>query len=114
VVFAVQNVIKDPPYSKLDLISCRNLLIYLEPEVQQKLLSLFHFALNEGGYLFLGGSESIGQQHDLFEPISKKWRIYRRIGSLRWDKVKFPFIPTVHETAPLPQLIIGHQTEWRG
>jgi PAS domain S-box-containing protein len=105
VVFAVQNLISDPPFSKLDLISCRNLLIYLEPDVQQKLISLFHFALKEGGYLFLGNSETIGQHEDLFRPISKKWRIYQRIGPTRRDKVNFPI---VHEdnaqstTGPLP------------
>jgi PAS domain S-box-containing protein len=90
VVFAEQNLICDPPFSKLDLISCRNLLIYLEPEVQQRILSLFHFALREGGHLFLGGSETVGQQHDLFETVSRKWRIYRRIGPTRHDTVDFP------------------------
>ncbi len=90
VVFAVQNLILDPPFSKLDLISCRNLLIYLEPEVQKKLMALFHFALNEGGYLFLGNAETIGQQDDLFEPVSKKWRVYRRIGPVRRDRAVFP------------------------
>ena len=72
VVFAEQNVISDPPFSKLDLISCRNLLIYLEPEIQQKILAMFHFALREGGYLFLGNAETISQQHDLFETMSRK------------------------------------------
>jgi two-component system CheB/CheR fusion protein len=90
VVFAVQNLIADPPFSKLDLIACRNLLIYLEPEVQKKILRLFHFALNEGGYLFLGSSETIGREVDLFEPISKRWRIYRRIGPSRPNRVEFP------------------------
>lgn len=80
VVFAEQNVISDPPFSKLDLISCRNLLIYLEPEIQKKILSMFHFALREGGYLFLGNAETIYQQADLFETISRKHRIYRRLG----------------------------------
>jgi two-component system CheB/CheR fusion protein len=103
VVFAEQNLISDPPFSKLDLITCRNLLIYLEPGVQKKVLALLHFALTEGGYLFLGSSETIGQQEDLFEPVSKKWRIYRRIGPTRHDKVQFP-IATVREPrhAPLP------------
>jgi two-component system CheB/CheR fusion protein len=65
VVFAVQNLITDAPFSKLDLISCRNLLIYLDPEIQKKVVALFHFALNEGGYLMLGPSETIGRQTDL-------------------------------------------------
>jgi two-component system CheB/CheR fusion protein len=94
VVFAVQNLISDPPFSKLDLISCRNLLIYFESELQQKLISLFHFALNEEGYLFLGNAETVGQQEDLFEPVSKKWRVYRRIGSARRDQINFPIVPT--------------------
>ena len=87
-----QNLISDAPFSKLDLISCRNLLIYLEPELQQKVLSLFHFALNERGVLFLGCSESIGRQTDLFEPISKPWRVFRRIGAVRHDLVHIPIM----------------------
>ena len=67
VTFAVQNLIADAPFSKMDLISCRNLLIYLEPEVQKKVIDLLHFALKEGGYLFLGPSETVGRQTDLFE-----------------------------------------------
>jgi two-component system, chemotaxis family, CheB/CheR fusion protein len=98
VVFANQNVITDPPFSKLDLISCRNLLIYLEADVQKKIVSLFHFALTEGGYLFLGSAESIGQAEDLFEPVSKKWRIYRRIGTVRSDRVHFPIEPPPERT----------------
>lgn len=90
VVFAAQNLISDAPFSKLDLISCRNLLIYLEPEMQHKVVSLFHFALNEDGYLLLGSSETIGRHSDLFEPISKKWRLYRRIGPIRRELVEIP------------------------
>src|SRR5262249_20969566 len=67
VTFAVQNLISDAPFTKLDLISCRNLLIYLEPDVQKKVVTLFHFALNEGGFLFMGSSETIGRQTDLFD-----------------------------------------------
>jgi two-component system CheB/CheR fusion protein len=94
VTFAAQNPISDPPFTRLDLISCRNLLIYLEPDVQAKVVRLFHFALNEGRFLFLGSSESIGRQTDLFEPVSKKWRIYRRIGPTRRERVAFPIIAT--------------------
>jgi len=90
VVFATQNLINDAPFSRLDLISCRNLLIYLEPEVQRKVISLFHFALNDNGYLFLGSSETIGRHIDLFETVSKKWRLFRRIGPTRRDIVDFP------------------------
>ncbi|MDQ8186221.1 chemotaxis protein CheB [Pelagicoccus sp. SDUM812002] len=79
-VFATQNVISDPPFSKLDVVSCRNLLIYLEPHVQRELFKTFHFALRKRGYLFLGTSETIGRQGNLFEELSKTWRIYRKVG----------------------------------
>ncbi|HEY7311451.1 MAG TPA: chemotaxis protein CheB [Gemmataceae bacterium] len=98
VTFAAQNLIADAPFSKMDLISCRNLLIYLEPDVQQKVLTLLHFALNEGGHLFLGPSETIGRQIDLFEPVSKKWRFFRRIGVSRPERVEFPI--TAREERP--------------
>jgi len=83
VIFAPQNVLKDPPYSRMDLVSCRNLLIYLTPPAQEKVLSLAHFALREGGYLFLGNAETVGQRDHMFECVSKPWRIYRRVGSGR-------------------------------
>ncbi|HKK50257.1 MAG TPA: CheR family methyltransferase, partial [Myxococcota bacterium] len=78
VVFAVQNLISDPPFSNLDLISCRNVLIYLEPELQHRLLDMFHFSLRSGGCLFLGNSESTGTRRHLFEEVSKQWRLYTR------------------------------------
>lgn len=81
VVFAQQNLIKDPPFTKLDLLSCRNLLIYLEPELQKSLLSLFHYSLNPGGVLVLGSSESCGDSRILFNSIDTKLRIYRRLIS---------------------------------
>jgi two-component system CheB/CheR fusion protein len=90
-------LISDAPFTKLDLICCRNLLIYLEPDVQRKVITLFHFALNNGGALFLGPSETIGRQVDLFDPLSKKWRIYRRIGPTRPERVDFPIV-AAHET----------------
>ena len=77
-VFSEQDVIKDPPFSKLDLISCRNLLIYLGAELQKKLISLFHYALQPGGMLFLGSSESAGEQGDLFSVLERKAKIYQR------------------------------------
>jgi len=76
IVFASQNVIKDPPFTKLDLVSCRNLLIYLEPELQNRLIPTFHYALKPGGFLFLSPSESIGNHPDIFAPVSKKWKFY--------------------------------------
>ncbi|MDN5941789.1 MAG: PAS domain-containing protein [Nitrospira sp.] len=76
VVFARQNLIGDPPFSRMDLISCRNLLIYLEPSLQQKAIPTFHYALKQGGLLFLGASESIGGFTELFEPADKKHKLY--------------------------------------
>ena len=92
IVFAVQNLVSDPPFSRLDLVSCRNLLIYLEPEIQQRLIRLFHFSLREGGTLFLGPAESTGSQDDLFETVSKKWRIYRKTGLSHPTRFKLPVI----------------------
>ncbi len=77
IVFAVQNVIKDPPFTRLDLVSCRDLMIYLEPELQDRLIRAFHYALKPGGVLFLSPSEGIGERHDQFAPLSRKWRLYR-------------------------------------
>jgi len=77
--FAHQNVFTDPPFSKMHLVSCRNLLIYFRQAVQQKVLQSFYFALIPNGYLFLGSSESLGEQKALFRPISQKWRIFNRI-----------------------------------
>ena len=76
------------------------MLIYLEPEVQKKVITLLHFALNEGGFLFLGPSETIGQQIDLFEPVSKKWCIYRRIGPSRPERVEVPIATTLEPLVP--------------
>jgi two-component system CheB/CheR fusion protein len=81
VVFAPQDLLRDPPFSRIDICTCRNLLIYLEPETQRRVLSLLHFALRDGGYMFLGNTESYNGSEHLFEVISKKWRIYRRTGS---------------------------------
>jgi two-component system CheB/CheR fusion protein len=92
ITFAPQNLLQDPPFSRMDLISCRNLLIYLNPEIQKRVLALFHFALREGGHLFLGPAETIAAHEDLFESVSKKWRIYRRLGPTRHDIVDFPLL----------------------
>ncbi len=77
-IFSEQNVIKDPPFSRMDIIACRNLLIYLGPELQKRIIPLFHYALRPGGVLILGCSESIGEFIHLFESIDRKWKIYRR------------------------------------
>lgn len=77
-VFSPHSVIKDPPFSKLDLVSCRNLLIYFGLEVQNQVIPIFHYALRPGGYLFLGTAENVSQFADLFTPIDKKQRLFRR------------------------------------
>jgi two-component system CheB/CheR fusion protein len=81
VIFAVQNVIKDAPFTKLDLVSCRNLLIYLEPDLQNRLIPLLHYSLKPGGALFLGTSESIGKFTDLFNAIDKRWKFFQAKGA---------------------------------
>ncbi len=86
VIFAVQNLICDAPFSDLDFVSCRNLLIYLDPDVQKSIIDLFSFSLREGGYLLLGCSETVGFKHELFEPVCKKLRIYRMSGNKRSDR----------------------------
>ena len=115
ITFAPQNLISDAPFSKLDLIACRNVLIYLEPDVQAKIVALFHFAMNEGGYLILGPAESIGQATDGFEPVSKKWRVFRRTGAARRDSVEIPILPTTaqrtrsrrHDERPRPPAAVA-------
>jgi two-component system CheB/CheR fusion protein len=82
VIFATHNVIRDPPFTHLDVISCRNLLIYLSPELQKKIIPLFHYALSPGGVLFLGTAESIVGQNDLFGVLESKCRIFQRRDAL--------------------------------
>jgi two-component system CheB/CheR fusion protein len=103
VVFTAQDLLTDAPFSRLDLVSCRNLLIYLLPEVQEKVLALFHFALRDGGILFLGTSETVGSVTDRFEPISKKLKIYRRIGRSRPGEAGFPIGPSLGARALWPR-----------
>jgi len=91
VTFAPQSLIMDPPFTKLDILSCRNLLIYLAPEMQKKLMPLFHYSLNPGGVLFLGSAETVGTFTDLFAPLNHKLRLFRRHTSgLRAEPVDFP------------------------
>ncbi|MBE3043207.1 PAS domain-containing protein, partial [Candidatus Bathyarchaeota archaeon] len=91
VIFAPQNIIMDPPFTKLDLLSCRNLLIYLTPELQKKLLPIFHYSLNPGGFLLLGNAETVGDFIKLFAPPTGKTRLYRRLESaLTPEPMEFP------------------------
>lgn len=95
VIFATHNIIKDPPFSKIDLISCRNMLIYLKPVMQKKVLSLFHFSLNKKGYLFLGSSESLGDLSKSFTTINSKWKIYSYKESYSNDILGDMILPTI-------------------
>lgn len=91
VIFAPQNIIMDPPFTKLDVLSCRNLLIYLTAEVQKKLMPLFHYSLTPGGLLLLGSAETVGSGSDLFAPLSAKARIFKRTESVQQPvPVEFP------------------------
>jgi two-component system CheB/CheR fusion protein len=93
VVFAVQNVINDPSFTRLDMICCRNLLIYLGPELQEKIIPIFRYSLKTSGILFLGSSESIGGFLDLFTAVDKKWKVFkaREKGISSRPPVEFPF-----------------------
>lgn len=90
IVFASHNLISDPPFSRLDLVVCRNLLIYLNLETQRKLLKLFRFVLNPGAYLFLGSSESLGNASRYFHAVSKPWRIYRHTAEAPRNPPRLP------------------------
>ncbi len=103
VTFATQNVIMDPPFTKLDILICRNLLIYLTPELQKKLFPLFHYSLNPGGILFLGSAESVSTFTELFSPLNIKSRLFRRRESiLSAGQLAFP-ISFVHPLPGLPK-----------
>jgi len=111
-IFAQQNVLKDPPFSRLDLISCRNLLIYLSPVLQKKLMPVFHYALNNRGMLLLGTSETIGRHADLFRLMDKKHKIYEKkslpgpiaanfanIGTFRSEQMNHQSLPVLQESS---------------
>jgi len=115
VVFAAHNLLKDPPFSRLDLLVCRNLLIYLEPRAQKKLLPLFHYSLKPSGVLFLGSSETIGEFADLFTPIHKKWSVYRRVdvSAALQPIVEFPTGGKAAATA-VERALAGQQPQAEG
>ncbi len=98
ILFSQHNLTADPPFSRMDLISCRNLLIYMKPEVQDQLFKMFHFALKPGGYLFLGKAETVGVHHELFTPVSKKFRLYQSKEVPRKLPVRLPLIPDTQVT----------------
>ena len=98
VVFAPHDVLIDPPFTKLDVLSCRNLLIYLNGEAQQKVISNFNYALNKDGILFLGPSESVGEFVDAFNVVDKKWKIFKCVKSTE-------FIRRFVEVHPIPRTL---------
>jgi two-component system CheB/CheR fusion protein len=100
VVFAVQDVTKDPPFTKLDMLSCRNLLIYMETELQDRLLPLFHYSLKPEGFLFLGTSETIGKYTDLFNVLDKKWKLFRSKKTLSVREEIYTALPWTHGFVP--------------
>ena len=106
VVFAIQNVVKDPPFTKMDLVTCRNLMIYLGSELQSRLIPAFHYALKPGGVLFLSPSESIGGYTDLFTLISRKWKFYRTTGSIASHRTAMPrgLSWTTNNSAKFPEV----------
>lgn len=112
IVFAPHNVIKDAPFTRLDLISCRNMLIYLQPLAQKKVLSLFHFGLKSGGIMFLGPSESPGEIADEFETLDVHWKIFRKRRDIRLPAdLRLPLSPGFVNprtmAAPSPHNVAG-------
>ena len=105
VVFSLQSVIKDPPFSRLDFLSCRNLMIYLDSTLQKKILPVFHYTLNHGGILLLGVSESIGEHTDLFVPVDSKLKIYKRKEGLTSNVIDYSKGITYDRSeVPLPRV----------
>ncbi|MFI4889434.1 MAG: chemotaxis protein CheB [Steroidobacterales bacterium] len=110
VIFGAQKLIDDPPFSRLDLICCRNVLMYLEPAVQRKVLGLLHFALRPGGFLFLGSAESAEPGIDRFRSVSKHWRIYQHTGAPRPGSASAPGATARNGVnAPAAQLNLAKQ-----
>ena len=117
-VFATQSIIKDPPFSRLDLISCRNLLIYMGSELQKRVLPLFHYAIRPEGFLILGPSESLGDSEKLFTNVDRKWKIFRSKGGKApgMPRVGFPITHTGLEVDGYQladRTHIGHRLSYR-
>src|SRR5690606_21593328 len=83
-VFVKHDLTRDPPFARLDLISCRNVLIYFDAELQRRVIPMFHNSLEHGGHLFLGRSESIGGFRELFSPVEQEHRIFAKVGESKW------------------------------
>jgi len=110
-VFSEQDVIKDPPFSRLDLITCRNLMIYLNADLQRRLIPLFHYALNPGGALFLGTSETVGESAQLFQTVDRKWKLYVSLADGRPVRRRSvpELAPPVSGRAERPAALAAHQ-----
>jgi len=107
-IFSEQDVILDPPFSRLGLISCRNLLIYMGTELQKKVLALFHYSLTQGGFLFLGSAESIGELTEAFHTVDRKWKLYQHMGAAYLPPVLFGCTSLLPAEAVLP-LVAGQK-----
>ncbi|KTF37702.1 CheR family methyltransferase [Xanthomonas vesicatoria] len=92
-VFSQHSIVKDPPFSRLDLVSCRNLLIYLDAELQNRVIPIFHFALKPGGYLFLGNAENVSRHAKLFVPVERSFRVFQKIDADSRVHATFPTLP---------------------
>ena len=101
-VFATQSIIKDPPFSRLDMVSCRNVLIYMDTVLQKKILPMFHYTLNKDGYLFLGTSETTGVFSDLFTTLNSKWKIYKRLGAMQEKPMGYPITQDLQRNERIP------------
>ncbi|MDX8481699.1 CheR family methyltransferase [Mesorhizobium sp. VK24D] len=100
-LFSAHNLLRDPPFSKLDLIACRNLLIYMGPELQEKIVPIFHYALRNNGYLFLGSSENVTRHARLFSTIDKTSRIFQKRGGAAQRLPEFPLAAAARQAPPL-------------
>jgi two-component system CheB/CheR fusion protein len=111
VLFAQHDLIMDPPFTRLDLLLCRNVLIYFNARLQQRLLPLFHYSLFPGGVLMLGASETVGPAQNLFPPLSSKSRLYRRgAGKAAFGAVDYPVLRRISARAPAQELSMSPQT----
>jgi len=106
IIFAEQSITKDPPFTKLDLLSCRNLLIYLSSQLQKKILPLFHYSLKSNGLLFLGSSETIGGSVDLFSILDRRWKVFKHRGGVTSFPVvmDFPSATALSEITEIPTM----------